>query len=216
MPTLFEQPNVDGNIELTVTELDSETRLTRFQSNDVLHHEAKVLHPDHSGVMKGGGSLFPVSGEMTVTWYWSEAENSDTANSLDAWKAMVDRADITISEDLENRQVSATINGDYNHSDWVSHPFEYVPNSSAGRLTGSNSVIACLTRLSDPTSWTTQYKHSDAATTITKSGTTCYVYCSAPVTVGGTEYPAHKLFNLTSDSVTITPEGRCLFVKVSK
>jgi hypothetical protein len=34
--------------------------------------------------------------------------------------------------------------------------------------------------------------------------------------VGGTDYEAHKVFNLTSDSVVITPESRCLFVRVSK
>lgn len=216
MPTLSSARNIDGMLEVTVSRLMTDYSLNRVQPQDVVHHEAKVLHPEHAGIMSGGGSLFPVSGTMSVTWGWAEADDPAVLASMSDWEAMIARPDITVTKDLDNRQVTATVDGDYNHSDWVSHPFEYVPLSTTGQLGGDGSDVVCISRLTDPTDWSTQYIHSDAAVTVDRVGANCYVYCSSPVSVGGTDYEAHKVFNLTSDSVVITPESRCLFVRVSK
>jgi hypothetical protein len=216
VPTLSKARNIDGMLEVIVSRLTTSYSLNRLQPQDVLHHEAKVIHPEHAGIMSGGGSLFPISGAMSVTWGWSEADDTTVKASMSDWEAMIARPDITVTKDLDNRQVTATIDGDYNHSDWVSHPFEYVPLSTTGQLGGDNSDVVCISRLIDPTGWSTQYIHSDSSVTVDKAGTDCYVYCSSPVSVSGTNYDAHKVFNLTSESVVITPESRCLFVRVSK
>ena len=210
--------NIDNKIGVTVHEWSADHYFERSTAQDVYHVEAKVVHDTYGGIMKGGTSLFPFEGEITVTWSIQDADVDTVKADIANWKSMVDRGDVTVSEDWTENTVMATLNADYDHSDWVAHPFAYVPLSSYARIdAGANGAsIACIMRLTDIDSWTVEYKTINSQETIAKSGTDCYVFFSAGCNIGGTDCDAYSIKKLNSSSVDVTPTGRCTVIKVYK
>lgn len=210
--------NIDNKIGVTVHEWSADHYFQRTTAQDVYHVEARVVHDTHSGIMKGGTSLFPFDGEISITWNIQASDIDDVKADLDNWKSLVSRSDITIAEDWAENTITATVNADYNHTDWVSHPFAYVPLSSNARINSGSSgaKIACVMRLVDVDDWTVEYKTISSEETITKSGTDCYLFFSTDYNIGGTDYDAYSVKKLSSASVDVTPTGRCTVIKAYK
>ena len=210
--------NIDNKISATVHEWSSSHYFERTAAQDVYHVEARVVHDTYDGVMKGGTSLFPFEGEISITWNIESGDLTDVKADLASWKSLVNRADITITEDWTANTITATLDADHNHSSWVSHPFAHVPLSSTARIdAGSDGAkIACIQRLVDVDDWTVEYKTISSQATISKSGTDCYLFFSADYNIGGTDYDAYTVKKLTSASVDVTPTGRCTVIKAYK
>lgn len=209
--------NIDDKIGVTVHDWASGDFFERSTAQDIYHVEAKVAHDDYAGIIKGGTSLFPFEGALSITWS-IEAHDVETVKAdLASWKALVSRSDVNIAEDWIANTVTATVDADYDHGSWVSHPFPYVPLSNTARIAGSNGAkIACIMRLADVNDWSVEYKTISSTETIAKSGTECYVFFSSDYSIGDTDYDAYTVSNLTSASVDVTPTGRCTVIKVYK
>lgn len=210
--------NIDDKIGVTVHDWASGDFFERSTAQDIYHVEAKVAHDDYAGIIKGGTSLFPFEGALSITWS-IEAHDVETVKAdLASWKSLVSRPDVTFTEDWTANTVTATVNADYDHGSWVSHPFPYVPLSNGARIdAGSNGAkIACVIRLAYLGDWSVEYKTISSTETITKSGTECYIFLSSDYSIGGVDYDAYTVSNLTSASVDVTPTGRCTVIKVYK
>ena len=210
--------NIDNKIGVTVHDWASGDFFERSTAQDIYHVEAKVGHDTYGGIIKGGTSLFPFEGEISITWSVEASDVATVKSDLASWKALVSRSDITITEDWTANTVTATVNADFDHGSWVSHPFPYVPLSNTVRIdAGSNGAkIACIMRLADVNDWSVEYKTINSIETIAKSGTECYIFLSSDYSIGDTDYDAYTVSNLTSASVDVTPTGRCTVIKVYK
>lgn len=210
--------NIDSKIGVTVHDWSANHYFERTAAQDIYHVEAKVLHDTYGGVIKGGMSLFPFEGEISITWNIEDIDVDTVKADLSSWKSMVDREDVSISEDWTANTVTATVNADHNHSEWVSHPFAYVPLSNSARIDAGDSgaKIACVMRLVDVDDWAVEYKTISSEETITKSGSDCYVFFSTDYSINGTDYDAYTVKRLTSSSVDVTPTGRCTVIKIYK
>lgn len=210
--------NVDNKIGVTVHEWSPGDYFERSAARDIYHIENKIFHDIYSGVIKGGTSLFPFEGEISITWSIEESDVTTVKSDLASWKALVSRPDVTITEDWTANTVTAVVNANYDHGSWVSHPFVYVPLSSTARIDAGNNgaKIVCVMRLVDVDNWSVEYRTISSTETIAKSGEECYVFLSADHIINGTEYAGYTVKKLTSASVDVTPTGRCTVIKVYK
>lgn len=217
--TISNAPTRTGSIETCVYSGAAAQLISRSSVADLPHVSGVEEHPSFSGIMRDSENLWPLSGEITCTYTWSEEDNTDVLASLSDWESLANRADTTISIDKDARQASLVINGDYNHSDWVSHPAKWIPKSATAVATAErSSKIVCITRRENPELWTCEYLciSEGSSKQITKEGTECFLFISGNATVGSTNITANEVVKMSSSSVTLSATDRCVVVRLYK
>jgi hypothetical protein len=193
--------------------------ISRSAISDLPHVGSGQDHPTLAGVIRDSETLFPLSGEISCVYTWDAADDTQVAASISDWRALVERADTTVTVDQSARQATVVINGDYNHNDWVSHPTKWILKSPNAAATASRaSKILCIERLVDENDWTLEYLCVPASGTkqITKEGTDCYLFVSGAATIGSTSIDAGETVAMNSPTATITATDRCVVIRVYK
>lgn len=194
-------------------------QISRSELTDLPYVGDGEAHPTLGGVIRDSETLWPISGSIACVYNWSAAEDADVSASISGWRSLVERADTTVTVDLAARQATVTIDGDYNHADWVSHPTKWILNSgTATASTSAGAKIVCIERLVNQDDWTLEYLCVAAGSTkqITKEGTDCYLFVSGAATIGSTSIDAGDTVAMSSSSATITATDRCVVVRAYK
>lgn len=213
------QKSVGSKLTTFIYETSSSAQISRSELTDLPYVGDGEKHPTYSGVIRDSETLWPISGSIACVYNWSAAEDTEVAASISNWRSLVERADTTVTVDLAARQATVTINGDYDHADWVSHPTKWILNSgTATASTSAGAKIVCISRMVDQGEWTLEYLCVAAGSTkqITKEGTDCYLFISGAATIGSTSIDAGETVAMSSSSAIITAIDRCVVVRAYK
>jgi hypothetical protein len=194
-------------------------QVSRDDITELPHVTGEDPHATLAGIVRDGENLWPVSGEVTCTYTWSEDNHDDIVSSLSSWKTLLSRSDVTVTTDAANRTASVVVDADYDHSDWIGHPVPWVPKATSAVAAVSQAAkFVCIEKTVDIDDWTIEYLTVDAGSSklISKQGTTCYLFVSHDATLGSTNVNAGDTVLLSSSNINVIATSRTTIIRMYK
>lgn len=205
---------LDENLQLSFAYHDFDpqynitgAKLERLTKDSRVHAELKEFHPDSNKICINGMSYFLIKGKIRAKWKWTDEDNI-TENDIDVFKTYHENLPVTpmfdINSDFDNKEFTIDIDYAPHITDWSEmHCIYDIDSNYAGIEFLSDDVeLLCMVRKNSVTDWQIEQRDllPDEETTVTKSGTDCYIVSTNDVLINDTtEYKRIQGLMLNSD-----------------